>query len=202
MQNTVRTFHVHTLWPEALVVYPQGLKTPGKLTDPEGKRSGWQHEPGEQQDRDLKFFDAMLEGLSTDYAVDSQRVYSTGHSNGGGFTYLLWAARGDRLAAVAPSAATASWKKRRLFQPKPVMHLAGKQDELVKFEWQERTMAALRVLNQCVEGKPWEGESGCTLYESGVDTPVVTCIHEGGHKFPASAPALIVKFFRELGGGQ
>src|SRR4051794_4895289 len=39
-------FHKH--WPEALTVYPQGIPTPGKLTDPEGKRTGWQHGVGDQ----------------------------------------------------------------------------------------------------------------------------------------------------------
>ena len=46
----------------------------------------------------------MLARLKTDYKVDDKRIYSTGHSNGGGFTYLLWAARGDVFAAFAPSA--------------------------------------------------------------------------------------------------
>ncbi|HEY1173565.1 MAG TPA: prolyl oligopeptidase family serine peptidase [Verrucomicrobiae bacterium] len=108
MQNTVRTFRIHTLWPEAIVVYPQGLNTPGRLTDPEGKKPGWQHGAGAQGDRDLKFFDAMLTSLKKDYKVDGKRMYSTGHSNGGGFTYLLWATRGEHFAAYAPSAAAAS----------------------------------------------------------------------------------------------
>ena len=49
----------------------------------------------------------MLTTLKKDYRVDEKRIYATGHSNGGGFTYLLWAARGDVFAAVAPCAAAA-----------------------------------------------------------------------------------------------
>src|SRR5437667_8588175 len=41
-KQAARTHHVHEAWPDALVVYMQGLNTPGKLTDPEGKKSGWQ----------------------------------------------------------------------------------------------------------------------------------------------------------------
>ena len=197
MQNTVRTFHLHTLWSEAIVVYPQGLKTPGRLTDPEGKRSGWQHDAADHEDRDLKFYDAMLASLRQEFQVDPKRVFATGHSNGGGFTYLLWATRGDTLAAVAPSAAVASRSKQQRLKPKPVLHLGGEQDTLVKFQWQEATMKALRRLNECGEGKPWMKEKWCTLYESRVDAPVVTCIHPGGHKFPAEAPAIIVKFFKQ-----
>ena len=62
-----RTHHFHETWPEAIVVYMQGLNTPGKLTDPEGKKSGWQSGPGDQRDRDLKFFDAVLASMKTTY---------------------------------------------------------------------------------------------------------------------------------------
>ena len=104
MQNAARMFPVHTLWPEAISVYMQGLNTPGALTDPEGKKPGWQNREGEQGNRDLQFFDAVFASLKKDYKVDTNRVFSTGHSNGGGFTYLLWAERADQFTAFAPSA--------------------------------------------------------------------------------------------------
>jgi polyhydroxybutyrate depolymerase len=107
MERAARMFDYHTEWREAIVVYMQGLNTPGRLTDPEGKRAGWQHAIGDQADRDLKFFDAVLASLKRDYRVNEKRIYATGHSHGGGFTYLLWAARGDPFAAFAPSACVA-----------------------------------------------------------------------------------------------
>lgn len=69
MQNAARSFRLHELWPEAIVVYMQGLNTPGRLTDPEGKKPGWQSRVGDQGDRDLKFFDAVLAGLKKGYAL-------------------------------------------------------------------------------------------------------------------------------------
>ena len=51
MRNASRSFRLHELWPEAVVVYMQGLNTPGKLTDPEGKKAGWQSTIGDQNDR-------------------------------------------------------------------------------------------------------------------------------------------------------
>ena len=84
MGHAARTFAYQKQWPEAIVVYMQGLNTPGKLTDPEGKKSGWQPAQGDQQDRDLKFFDAVLASLKSDYKVDEKRIYATGHSNGNG----------------------------------------------------------------------------------------------------------------------
>jgi polyhydroxybutyrate depolymerase len=76
-------------WPEAIVVYPQALKTPGLVADLEGKQFAWQCQPRMADDRDLKFFDAMLDSLEKNYRVDPDRIYATGHSNGGQFTYLL-----------------------------------------------------------------------------------------------------------------
>src|SRR4051794_32201020 len=64
------TFGYHKLWPEAIVVYMQGLNTPGAITDPEGKKPGWQRTAGDQKDRDLKFFDEVLASLRKEYKVD------------------------------------------------------------------------------------------------------------------------------------
>ena len=194
-RNAARSFALDRHWPEAISVYMQGLNTPGQLTDPEGRRPGWQSRPGDQGDRDLRFFDAILARLRADYQVDARRIYATGHSNGGGFTYLLWAERGEVCAAVAPSAA-AALRQSAKFKPKPVMHLAGENDPLVKFAWQKLTMEALRKLNGCdPEGEPWD--KLCTIYPSKIGTPLVTFIHPGGHQFRRDAPPLIVKFFKQ-----
>ena len=69
-KHAAARYAYHKHWPEAVTVYPQGLPTPGKLTDPEGKRTGWQHGLGEQKDRDLAFFDAMLASLKKDPWAD------------------------------------------------------------------------------------------------------------------------------------
>ena len=193
-RQAARSFGLETQWPEAIVVYPQGLPTPGQLTDPQGAKAGWQAAVGDQGDRDLKFFDAILARLKQDYQVDGQRVYATGHSNGGGFTYLLWLARGNVFAAVAPSAAVAKYSRK--LTPKPALMLAGENDPLVKFAWQKFNMQAVRQVNGCSpQGETWAPQ--CTLYPSAGGTPVVTFIHPGGHELNAKAPALIVKFFQE-----
>ena len=76
------------------------------------------------------------------------------------------------------------------------MHIAGQKDSLVKFEWQEKTISAIRKLNGCeTEGKTWAKD--CTLYPSKSGTPVIAYIHPGGHNYPKEAPPLIVKFFKE-----
>jgi polyhydroxybutyrate depolymerase len=198
MRSASRTFGYHSLWPEAIVVYMQGLPTPGKI-DPEGKLPGWQRLAGDQQDRDLKFFDAVLADLKKENKVDEKRIYATGHSNGGLFTYLLWSSRGDVFAAVAPSAGLAIGGMKDL-KPKPALHVAGEKDELVPFAIQQRMMDSVRQLNGCEpKGEPWakSGPIVGTLYPSKTLTPFVSLIYPGTHKFPPEAPALIVRFFKE-----
>jgi polyhydroxybutyrate depolymerase len=183
-------------WPEALVVYMQGLPTPSlrQAAEP-GLRPGWQHHPGELGDRDLKFFDALLATLRQKYPVDDRRIYATGFSNGGHFSYLLWSKRPQVFAAFAPGAGIIL-STFQLSEPKPVLHYAGRADRLVPFERQEQTIAEARRLNGCSD----QGEAcglGCTLYRSSKGAPVETFIHPGGHLFPPAVGPLIVKFFKE-----
>jgi polyhydroxybutyrate depolymerase len=194
MRNAARNFAYHTHWPEAIAVYMQGLNSPGVLTDPEGKKPGWQRTVGDQNDRDLKFFDAVLATLKKDYQVDEKRIYATGHSNGGAFVYVLWSARGEVFAAVAPCAAPLRPTLKNL-KPKPVLLATGEKDQLVRFAWQERSIEALKKLNKVGEGTPWG--KFCTLYPSSTGTPLVTYIHPGGHELPPEVPPTIVKFFKE-----
>lgn len=196
MRQASQSFPIHEKWPEAIVVYPQGLPTAGQLTDPKGERAGWQGRAGLEGDRDLKFFDAMLAGLRERHAIDAQRIYATGHSNGGGFTYLLWAERGDVFAALAPSSALLArgggWQK---LKPKPVLHIASPQDELVRFAWQERMLDHVLKLNGCAALKP--DPMGYTSYPSKSGHEVAVYLHAGGHRYPSeAAPDLIVQFFQ------
>ena len=194
MRNTYQQFRYYEHWPEACSVYLQGLNTPGQLTDPEGKKTGWQKSAGDQQDRDLKFVDTVLAWLRRNYRVDDRRLYSTGHSNGGGFTYLLWAERGEQFAAFAPSG-SAAIRLRGKLPPRPLFHVAGSNDPLVKFAWQQLTIETVKRLNGCTEGKP-DGPQ-MTRYDSQRGTPVVTWISNGGHKFPVESVPAAVSFLKQ-----
>jgi polyhydroxybutyrate depolymerase len=194
--QAARGFRIHEVWPEAAVVYMQGLPTVGRLTDPEGKRNGWNAKVDDPGNRDLKFFDAVYASLKDQ--VDTNRVYCAGHSNGGSFAYYLWAVRGNLFAAVAPSGALSRDALPKM-KPKPVLHIAGETDPLVKYAWQNAMIGAVRKLNGCSEtGGPWapSGDLTGTLYPSATGTPLVTLIHPGGHTYPKEAPELIARFFK------
>ncbi|MAF67159.1 MAG: hypothetical protein CMJ84_16070 [Planctomycetes bacterium] len=196
MRGIARAFALHRHWPEAIVVYPEGLRTPGRY-DPEGLKSGWQKGPGDQEDRDLALFDTILADLREDFTVDPGRIHATGHSNGGGFTYLLWAERGELLASIAPSSSAGGrFLRANPPPPRPVLHVAGRADEIVPFEAQERVIAAVLRHHRCAEGAPWGEEPGWTRHPSPLGAPVVTFLHDGGHRFSQAAPARIAEFFR------
>src|SRR4051812_35847970 len=59
MRKAASTFRLHEHWPEAVVVYMQGLPTlnPG---DPDHPRPGWDVMKPPPNNRDVKFVDALL----------------------------------------------------------------------------------------------------------------------------------------------
>lgn len=193
-RHAQQSFHIETLWPEAIVVYPQGLPTKGQLTDPEGKKTGWQGTLHSEGDRDLHFFVALRERLQSYHPA---KTYATGHSNGGGFSYLLLGVYPESFNAIAVSSAVCA-KDFHLLSPKPILHIAGTEDPLVKYSWQSRMISMLKKLNGCVE----EGErlnAQLTRYRGAKGNDLLTLIHNGGHTLCPNAPETIVWFFKSRG---
>jgi predicted esterase len=196
-------------WPEASVVYPQGLRTKSR-NDPYAKESGWQQSVGEinsvtgVKDQDLKLFDAILSTFKNIYNVNSSQIFAHGWSNGGEFVYnALWTTRGSKLAALAPAAATVGTTSGKTGLP--VVHTAGKYDPVVSFSIQQKTVQAIRTLDQCSStGTKWaSGPNGLlgTHYSSSIDDPIVFLQYDGSHTYPATVPPLVVKFFKQLAAG-
>ena len=186
MQNFQYT-NVHVAWPDAIVVYFQGLERRGGLP-------GWQVERGGGGDRDLKLVDVALESLRETYNVDDDRIYATGFSNGGMFAYLLWAERPGVFAAYAPVAARLR-PSVRPGQSRPVFHVAGERDRVVRFSDQEAAIAVAIEVNGVEATTPCG--AGCTVYGAGTAAPVMTWIHAGAHTYPRGTSERIVSFFRE-----
>jgi polyhydroxybutyrate depolymerase len=87
---------------------------------------------------------AFLDLLATQTCVDAKRVFATGHSNGGMFSYRLGCELADRIAAIAPNAAMLMDRDldatpvKTLFactpsRPVPVLHLHGLADLCAPF---------------------------------------------------------------------
>jgi polyhydroxybutyrate depolymerase len=183
----------------SILVFPQGLPTVSPLVDKEGRMPGWQTSVTSEGGRDIKLFDTILADLKKQHAVDDRRIYSMGHSNGAAFSYLLWQARPEVLAAIGSVAGSLRGDGKPT-SSLPVIHVAGEKDPLVKFTWQQATFAAVKRFNGCSEeGKPWakEGVLEATIYASSKGAPLVTAIHGGGHEYAKGSTELIVRFFKE-----
>jgi polyhydroxybutyrate depolymerase len=183
----------------SILVFPQGLPTVSPLVDKEGRLPGWQTSVDSEGGRDIKLFDTILADLKKEQSVDARRIFSMGHSNGAAFSYLLWKARPEVIAAIG-SVAGVLRADTKITTPMPVIHVAGEKDSLVKFDWQKATFAAVRRINGCAEpGKPWakEGVLDATIFASTKGAPLVTAIHAGGHEYAKGSTELIVRFFKE-----
>ena len=187
MQN-FQGVNLHRAWPEAIVVYFQGLERRRGLP-------GWQVEQGGTDDRDLKFMDVALASLRDTYDIDDDRVYATGFSNGGMFAYLLWAERPDVFAAYAPVAASLRPSVRPTV-PRPVFHVAGEHDRQVDFADQQAAIEVAVAVNG-VGAQATPCGDGCTIYGPETPAPVMTMIHSGGHTYPRETSGQIVTFFQE-----
>lgn len=192
MQDADAGMRLQNYWPEAIVVYMQGLPT-NPASDPQG--FGWIYQPKQDGgDRDLKFVDAVIATLRAELPVDERRIYATGFSNGAMFTYVLWGTRARTFAAFAAVAGRIV-PAVQLTDPKPLLHIAGEQDTTVPFQEQLHAIKTAREVNGDLEDGVTCGNR-CTVYSSSKAAPVMTYIHAGGHVYPPGASEMIVKFFQ------
>lgn len=190
MAQAARSFGVQKLWPEATIVYPNGLATKG-IADPNGGLRGWQQNAGENGDRDLRLVDAILAARK---GVDPHRIYAMGHSNGGRFTYVLWGARGDRFAAYGPSSSPGA-RLVPTFRPAPAFVTAGEADPIVPFRVQRMTMDALGRLDGVDLSKATKN-GYVTLAPGAQGVELGTYVSPAGHAFPPDAVAATIDLFK------
>lgn len=113
-----------------IVVYPRGSERPTQWYNGTSVlRRG-------DDDRDVQFFDALLEDVSSKWCVDAQRVYVVGFSMGGGMAHRLACERSDRIAAFGTVAGAFADIPGGCApeRPVPLMALHGLADRVVPFE--------------------------------------------------------------------
>lgn len=193
-ENMASSTQIHAAWPEAIVAYPEGLTGNPAPYDPKGARRGWQINPGELNDRDVRFVDALLDALIEKHKPDLSRIYAVGHSNGARFAGILWAMRAPRFAAFAFSAGQADALIENA-QPRPVFMSMGRRDEIIPFasQWPSIEYARKRLKTQ--SGSAFE--YGYLRSEQGADgMELMTFIHPGGHVWPDGQTRHTVNFFK------
>jgi len=193
--NIERKFRIEALWPQAVVVYPYGLVGHAGRTDPTGVKPGWQTSVGESGDRDLKFYDVMLASIRSQLAVDAERVYAMGHSNGSAFVSLLLNQRGAGLAATANLSAQ---PPARMLVTDPVrsMFLAmGMTDPIVPYANQKRAIPVAEA-KLGVDPSTARTDGDLVTQRGRGKLELDTFVYPGGHEPPAIVPGLVVAFFR------
>ena len=197
-----RTSNIEGVWPDAIVVYPDGLVGHKGKTDPEGVRPGWQTGVGESEDRDLALYDTMLTTLQSKLPVDADRVYLMGHSNGSAFVSLLLNRRGDAIAATANLSAQPSARLLASDPERSMFMAMGKDDPVVPYDNQKRSIP---LAEQKLGADPNRATvTGYLRSEPGRGgLELATYVYPGGHAVPPEVPQLVVDFFRRhtLSGG-
>lgn len=111
------------------------------------------------------FIAAMMDDIAMTYALDSNRVYATGMSQGGAISYALAYAMPDRIAAVASVSGSLRIGGNGTVppfpslpsRPLPMMHIRGTSDEVAPYIGNakrpsvENLLSAWSIHNECGE---------------------------------------------------
>jgi polyhydroxybutyrate depolymerase len=111
-----------------ITVYPKGLNKQWN--------DGREFKASVGANDDVRFIDQLLDTLINYYAVDTNRIFATGISNGGFFSIYLSYKLANRLLAVAPVCASIPERIFNEFNPsRPVsiMIMNGTEDPLVPY---------------------------------------------------------------------
>lgn len=116
-----------------IVVYPEGAK--GGIFNIRTWNAGvcCGHAATSNID-DVQFIDELIQYMMDNYAVDEHRIYATGMSNGGFMAYRLACELPDKIAAIAPVAASMTMDMCMPSSPVPIIHFHSVQDANVLYE--------------------------------------------------------------------
>lgn len=184
-----------------IVVYPMGTSFPLRWRVSEVPSL-----PG-GPDKEIAFFNDLIDKLSDEYNIDPQRIYANGLSNGGGMSLLLACRLSERIAAMGGVAGAYLIDLEKCEQERavPAIFFHGKADKIVPYEGgpSERFELPFPYIPDYV--KLYAEKIGCDLSsEIIVDTENITgvqyagcnqgaeavfySIEDGGHTWPGGNP--------------
>ncbi len=130
-----------------IVVYPQGL----------GEPASWRFGSRPEAQADIAFIRALVQHLTAQYAVDPQRVFVTGISNGAEMTYRLACDAADVFAAVGMiSGGYPPFRDCQPARPVPAVLFHGTADRLLPYEGHPPLMLSVRDWSAS-----WAARNGC-----------------------------------------
>lgn len=190
MTDFARAVRLHKDWPEAIVVYPDGMAR----ADESGMKGWLGSVQREDSNHDMLFTERLIAEASDRFQVDASRIYAGGFSNGGRFSFILLARKPEVFAAfvmigaLAPDLAGAT-------TPRPVMYLFGK-DEPAQYQeaWQQTAIALVALNRSSNEQREWAPEFiEFPATEGGA--PTIINLYRAGHIWPHQGNRQIIRFF-------
>ncbi len=183
---------------EFIMVYPNGIN------------GEWDISPGmDSENDDPGFFKAMIDYMKTNYCIDPERIYITGHSMGGYMAYRLAWDMSDQITAIAPvSGQMIAIAPDISHTPVSVLHVHALDDDIVPFGGNplsyslpaSQSIGLWQEIDKCVEdprlfiskdnvtGLVWDSES------DDVDVGIVI-YKTGGHSWLPYTTEIVSDFF-------
>ncbi|MCR5377491.1 MAG: carbohydrate binding domain-containing protein [Fibrobacter sp.] len=124
-------------------------------------------------DKDTKWMLEIIDQMVKDYQIDTKRVYLSGFSMGGMFTYHSMSKIADRIAAFAPTSGTNVMGASKAMRPVPIIHPHGTNDDVLQYSQVEGFLKNYRDQFHCPSqaevqnNYPNAENSGATMYTWG-----------------------------------
>ena len=124
-------------------------------------------------DKDTKWMTEIIDQMYTDYKIDKKRVYLSGFSMGGMFTYHSMSKIADKIAAFAPTSGTNVMGASKAQRPVPIIHPHGTNDDVLPYNNVEGFIKNYRDQFNCPSqakeetNYPNSENNGATMYTWG-----------------------------------
>lgn len=157
---------------------------------------------------DVGFLSSLIDTIKNRYSIDTNRIYSTGMSNGGIMSHQLACRLNERITAIASVAGTITPGQRNTcnpVSPTPVMQIHGTNDGTVPYNGNNRFLSVDSVINYWVNYNNCSSpptvkqipnkdtSDGCTaerqIYPDGDENSRVELykVIDGGHTWPGAS---------------
>lgn len=188
-ESAAASFRIHDAWPQAIVVYPQGLSIQKQGNG--RARTGWSL-VATNSNRDLRFFDVLDRTVHSLTNSHDRPRFSMGHSNGGFFSLVLWQTKPNLFRAFGPSASSGA--ENRVTTSKPAFVIACRNDTVVNSAKQESSAQWIVKING---GDFQHGQSvGPHFTHYPGTSPTAVWRSPDGHKFAKDAVPAMIQFFK------
>ena len=126
-----------------IIAYPQAVAT----TKDDVSWNPEDHGIQNIQENDVYFTEQLISAISSDYTVDSSRIYSVGYSNGGMMSYGLACSRPDMIAAIGIMSGIMLPQACNTNEYTSVIHFHGIDDNVLPYDGNQDYQSISEVLD-------------------------------------------------------